>query len=73
MGSLTPEMRVKVPLRYKAMFEKDLKSVIKKEVGNRAFGQALQYLALPPDEAECAMIHDACKGYVLFRTRRPVG
>eukprot|EP00527_Entomoneis_sp_CCMP2396_P009148 CAMPEP_0198137210 /NCGR_PEP_ID=MMETSP1443-20131203/739_1 /TAXON_ID=186043 /ORGANISM="Entomoneis sp., Strain CCMP2396" /LENGTH=323 /DNA_ID=CAMNT_0043798569 /DNA_START=41 /DNA_END=1012 /DNA_ORIENTATION=+ len=62
VGGLTPDTRCKVPIRYKALFDKELKKVIKSECGSRDFGKALQYLAVTPDEAECDMIEEACKG-----------
>ncbi|KAL7564459.1 hypothetical protein ACA910_001553 [Epithemia clementina (nom. ined.)] len=64
MGGMTPEMRCKVPYRYKKLFgdSKTLKEVMKSECGNRDFGKCLQFLAVPPHVAECDMIHMACKG-----------
>jgi len=62
MGSQTPEQRCKVHICYKKKYGKELKDVMKSECGKRAFGQALQYLAVAPDMAECHMIKDACKG-----------
>jgi hypothetical protein len=59
---MTPEMRCKVPVRYKELYDKQLKDVMKSECGNRDFGTALQLLSSPPDQAECGMIHRACKG-----------
>jgi len=56
------EQRCKVHLKYKEMFGKELKDVIKSECGKRAFGTALQYLSMAPDMAECQMLRDACKG-----------
>lgn len=63
LGRCTPEMRCKVPLRYKEMFEKELQAVVKSECGNKDFGTALQFLAVDPVEAECDMIDRACKGF----------
>lgn len=62
MGSQTPEQRCKVHICYKKKYGKELKAVVKSECGKKAFGQALQYLAVAPDMAECQMIKDACKG-----------
>ncbi|KAL7564462.1 hypothetical protein ACA910_001556 [Epithemia clementina (nom. ined.)] len=64
MGGMTPEMRCKVPYRYKELFgdSKTLKEVMKSECGKRDFGKCLQFLAVPPHVAECDMIHMACKG-----------
>ena len=62
MGSMTPEMRCKVPVKYKEMFGKQLKDVMKSEAGKRDFGTALQLLSSPPDQAECGMIYRAVGG-----------
>ena len=62
MGSMNGETRCKVALRYKELFEKDLKAVMKSECGKRDFGTALQFLAVDTVTAECDMIHKACKG-----------
>lgn len=62
MGRQTPGDRCKVHLRYKQMFEKDLKEVMESECGNKPFGKALKYLSVAPDMAECGMLSDACKG-----------
>jgi Annexin len=62
MGSQSAETRCKVPLRYKELFGKDLKSVMKAECGSKDFGLALQFLAQDPVSAECDMIMSACKG-----------
>jgi len=59
---MTPEQRCKVPTKYKQKYGKELKDVIRSECGKKAFGQALQYLAVEPDAAECYMLKDACKG-----------
>jgi Annexin len=62
MGKQTPEERCVVHLRYKEMFDKELKSVIEDECGRKPFGRAMKYLSVPPDIAECIMLHEACKG-----------
>mmetsp|Transcript_21870 Transcript_21870/g.30733 ORF Transcript_21870/g.30733 Transcript_21870/m.30733 type:complete len:346 (-) Transcript_21870:171-1208(-) len=62
MTSLDSEKRHKVSLRYKEMYEKDLKELMKKEVGNSHYGQALKYLSLSPASADCSMIRKACDG-----------
>jgi hypothetical protein len=62
MGSMSPETRCQVPIKYKEIYGKELKAVMKSECGNRNFGSALQFLAVPPDEADCDMIAKACKG-----------
>ena len=58
MGSMNAETRCKVALRYKEMFDKDLKAVMKSECGSRDFGTALQFLAVDPVTAECDMIQN---------------
>jgi hypothetical protein len=62
MGSMSAETRCKVPIKYKEMFNKELKDVMKSECGKKDFGTALQILAQPPDAAEAGMIHRACSG-----------
>jgi len=62
LALLSPEDRCKVALRYKQVHGKELKDLMRKECGNRDFGTALQFLAVPPDEAECDMLMKACKG-----------
>ena len=62
MGSMSGETRCKVPIRYKQMFDKDLRALIKSECGGRDFGTALGFLAVNPVEAEVEMINKACKG-----------
>ena len=64
LGSQTPTDRCYVSKRYEALYEKPLIDVIRSECGNKPFGLTLQYLSVPPDVAECHMIHDACDGYV---------
>lgn len=63
MGTMTPEERCKVPLRYKELHGKELVKVIKSECGNKDFGTALQFFSVNPVEAECLMIDTACKGF----------
>jgi hypothetical protein len=62
MGSMSAETRCMVAIKYKQMFEKELKDVMKSECGKKDFGTALQFLAQPPDAAEAGMIHKACSG-----------
>jgi hypothetical protein len=62
MGSMDPETRCKVSIKYKEIYGKELKAVMKSECGSRNFGTALQLLAVPSDEADCHMIKLACKG-----------
>ena len=61
IGPQTAEARAKISVRYKEMFGKDLKSVMKKECSGD-LGAALQFLAVSPEMAECDMIHEACSG-----------
>jgi len=61
LGDTTPEDRLKIAIRYKDTYDKNLRDVVKKEVGGD-LGNALKYLSLNPVEAECAMIKAACKG-----------
>eukprot|EP00934_Nitzschia_sp_Nitz4_P002354 Nitzschia sp. Nitz4//scaffold11_size288233//82144//83578//NITZ4_000752-RA/size288233-snap-gene-0.11-mRNA-1//1//CDS//3329534008//2354//frame0 len=58
----TPEERVKVAVTYEQEYGKTLKKEMKSECGKGDFGTALQFLAVPSDEAECDMIKKACKG-----------
>lgn len=62
LASQSPEARCQIPLRYKEIYEKELKAVMKSECGSRDFGIALQFLAVSPDAAECDMINKACRG-----------
>lgn len=58
----SPQERAQVAAKYEQVHEKSLKDVMRSECGNRDFGEALQFLAVPSDEAECDMIKKACKG-----------
>lgn len=54
--------RTQIAARYKELNDgKTLVQLMKKEFSGD-FGDALELLALPPDQAECAMIHKATKG-----------
>lgn len=53
--------RYKIALRYKELHDKELVDLMKKEFSGD-FGTALEFLALPSDKAECAMIRKATKG-----------
>ena len=44
------------------MYGQSLKDLMASECGKGDFGTALQFLAVPPDEADCDIIHKACKG-----------
>jgi Annexin len=66
MGSMTPEERCMVPIRYKQLFKKSLVDVIASECGNKDFGTALQFLAVNPVESECLMLDKAAKGMGTF-------
>mmetsp|Transcript_39246 Transcript_39246/g.57731 ORF Transcript_39246/g.57731 Transcript_39246/m.57731 type:complete len:331 (-) Transcript_39246:219-1211(-) len=60
--SKTQDQRYNISLRYPEMYDKELKDLMKSEMGSGDLGLALQYLALPPHEAEAAMIKKACSG-----------
>ena len=53
--------RHQISLRYKELYSKDLSSVMKKEFSGD-FGAGLQFLALPADQAEAAMMKKATAG-----------
>jgi hypothetical protein len=53
--------RYMISFRYKELYNKDLTQVMKKEFSGD-FGRALQFLALPSDKAEAAMIRAATHG-----------
>jgi len=58
----SPQERAQVAAKYEEVHGKSLKKVMKSECGNRDFGTALQFLAVPSDQGECDMIKKACKG-----------
>lgn len=62
IGSTTGEERKLISIQYEEMYDKELKKLMKSECGNGNFGQALQYLALGPVEAECRMLKKAVDG-----------
>eukprot|EP00978_Attheya_sp_CCMP212_P006474 scaffold14838_cov45-Attheya_sp.AAC.2 len=62
LATRSPDDRYKISLHYKEIYDKELKDLMKKEVGSGDFGMALQFLALPSDVAECAMLKKACDG-----------
>jgi annexin A13 len=53
--------RTQISVRYKELYDKELVAVMKKEFSG-PFGTAMEFLALPPDKAECSMIRKATKG-----------
>ena len=61
IGNTTPEDRHKISLRYKEIYDKKLKDLMKSETSGD-YGTALQFCALSPAMAECAMLKKACKG-----------
>lgn len=61
LATKDPTERTHIYLRYKELYSKDLKDLMKSEFSGD-FGNALQLLSLPPHMAECTMIHKACKG-----------
>ena len=62
MGQQTLAQRCMVHLAYQEKYGEKLYDVIKSECGRKPFGKTLQYLSVPPDWAECYMLHDACQG-----------
>ena len=62
LAGCSPEQRAKVEKRYEETHSKELRKILKREVGNRDFGTALQLLSLPSDEAEVEIIRKASKG-----------
>lgn len=56
-----PTDRFKLALRYKELMDKDLAELCKKEFSGD-FGWCMQFLAMPPHEAECAMLKKATDG-----------
>mmetsp|Transcript_28086 Transcript_28086/g.78759 ORF Transcript_28086/g.78759 Transcript_28086/m.78759 type:complete len:336 (+) Transcript_28086:72-1079(+) len=53
--------RHQISLRYKELFQEDLRDLMKKEFSGD-LGNALQFLACPADEAECRMLKKAMDG-----------
>ena len=45
LGSTTPEERLKIAVRYKDMYDKDLVDVVKKETGGD-FGEAMKFVSV---------------------------
>jgi hypothetical protein len=62
MGSMSPSTRCKVSIRYKELYGKELRAVMKSECGNRDFGFALQLLAVDPLTADCMLVEKASDG-----------
>jgi hypothetical protein len=58
----SPEERAQVAAKYPKVHGKSLQKIMRTECGKGDFGDALQLLAVPSDEAECEMIKKACKG-----------
>lgn len=56
-----PLTRTKIYRRYKELYSQDLAELMAKEFRGD-LGDALEFLAYPPDMAECAMLHKAMKG-----------
>ena len=61
IGATTPEDRLKICIRYKDLYEEDLKDLMGDEASGD-FGLALKMCSFAPAEAECYMIHRAIKG-----------
>lgn len=53
--------RYQIFVRYKELYQKNLWELMKKEFSGD-FGTALEFLALPSHQAECAMLRKATKG-----------
>ena len=62
LASKGPTARCQIAFRYKEKYGQTLKELMGKECGTGDLGLALQFLAVPPDEADCDIIHKACKG-----------
>ena len=62
LGATTGETRTKVSLRYKELFDKELRDVIKSECGNKDFGTVLQLLSVNPVETDCILVEKASQG-----------
>jgi len=60
-GSMTPEDRLKVSIRYKDLYDVELKTLVKKETSGD-FGMALKFCSFDPIVSECAMLKEGCKG-----------
>merc|ERR1712038_1395264 len=50
-----------VSIRYKDLYDVDLKTVVKKETSG-GFGMALKFCSFDPIVTECAMLKEGCKG-----------
>lgn len=61
LATQNPTRRAEIAIRYKELYKMSLVDLMKKEFSGE-FGLALQFLALPPDQAECAMIKQATAG-----------
>jgi len=67
LATQDPTQRAKISMRYMEMYGDDHKKfrnmgdLMKKEFSGD-FGRALEFLALPPHQSECAMIRKATKG-----------
>ena len=62
LGNTSAQERKLISIRYEEMYEKELRKLMKKECGDNPFGEALQFLALGPVEAECRMLKEAVDG-----------
>lgn len=64
LGSTTGHDRKLISLQYPKLHDeyKSLKNLMQAECGDSSFGEALQYLALGPVEAECRMLKKAVDG-----------
>ena len=62
LGPLGPVERYHLAKKYEEEYGTSLAKLMEKEEGNSDFGKVLQLLAQPIEEAECSIIHMACKG-----------
>jgi len=62
LGPLGPVERYHVAKRYQEEYGTKLVDLMKKESGGSDFGNAVQLLAQPIEEAECSIIKTACNG-----------
>ncbi|DAZ93218.1 TPA: hypothetical protein N0F65_001570 [Lagenidium giganteum] len=61
LGSKSPEDRSLIAYRYKELYKKELKDLLKSETSGD-FGYLLQLVSVPLPEAEAYVLYHACKG-----------
>ncbi|KAE8992607.1 hypothetical protein PR003_g21100 [Phytophthora rubi] len=62
LGTKSADQRFLISVRYKELFKKDLKKVLKSETSGD-FGRLLQLVSRPLPEAEAAILRKATKGF----------